>query len=80
MAQVNFQIKSSKEHGVESAHNSQEISSDTRQSITASHFPEVPPAASPSGCNPHHQLFPSTALQLEERRHRAVFNCESKRI
>lgn len=78
MAQINFQTKTPKEYGVKRAHNRQENSSDTRQSITQSHFLEVPPPASSAGCNPHHQPSPSTTLQLKEPRHKGVFNCESK--
>lgn len=54
MAQINFQTRSPKEYGVESAQSRQESSSDTRQSITQSQFPEVPPPASSAGCKPHH--------------------------
>lgn len=72
-AQINFQW-------VENAHNRQKNSSNTMQSITPSHFLEVPPTAPSSVCNPQHQLLPCATLQLKEPRDKEVnFNCGSKR-
>lgn len=66
--------------GVENAHNRQKNSSNTMQSITPSHFLEVPPTAPSSVCNPQHQLLPCATLQLKEPRDKEVnFNCGSKR-
>lgn len=78
MAQINFRTKRPTEYGVKNAPNRQENSSDTRQSITLSHFLEVPPTASSSVCSPH-QLLPCNSLHLKAPRDKGVFNCGSKR-